>query len=237
MRSFPVALMSSIFVACGAGGGASQSSTDEPATAGSSSTGPTGGSDSSDATPTSGASGTSSTSDPGPTTAATTSLTTTDATTGEPGFCHGWQTADGAPYLELYGLDGAQLVEGGTLSLECGPQGSFMFGLYPKFGGFTPASDQISFDIVVDVDGQNTNPEGHFYSTTAAGYYVGCEDLIGGVFGVVPVIPPDNADVLALDGLAADVHVVMHTPAGDVVVDLGQTLAAIKRDTWEFCGG
>ena len=31
------------------------------------------------------------------------------------------------------------------MPLECGGQGLFMFGLYGKFGGFTPTSDIVNF--------------------------------------------------------------------------------------------
>lgn len=179
---------------------------------------------SSTAVPTSGDSGTTTTGD------------TASSTTGEPAWCYGWESAEGAAYLELHGRDDMPLVDGGQIQLECGGQGLFMFGLYPTFGGFTPPGDQITFDVVVDVEGHNTNPEGHFYSVTESGYYVGCEPIIGGVLGVVPVIPPDNEDVLTLDGLPADFHVVLHTGAGDVVVDLKMTLVAKDDGSWGFCG-
>ncbi len=163
------------------------------------------------------------------------SSSSSDGTTGEPAWCYGWEGAAGAPYLDLFGLDEALLVDGGEIQLQCGPQGSFMFGLYPSFGGFTPPGDQISFDVVVDVEGHNTNPEGHFYSVTDSGYYVGCEQIIGGVLGVVPVIPGDNEDVLTLDGLLADFHVVLHTADGDITLDMKLTLLAKDDGSWEFC--
>ncbi len=222
----PAVPLLSLALACTAGGGGPSGGSEDAGTAGPASSG--------DET---GTTASTSTGDPTDATGEPTTASATDATTGEAAFCHGWQTGAGEPYLELYGLDDAPLVDGGTLALECGPQGLFMFGLYPKFGGFTPAGDQIAFDIVVDVAGQNTNPDGHFFSTVDLGYYVGCEDLIGGVFGVVPVIPPDNADVPALDGLAADLHVTMKTPAGDVTLDFKQTLSAAKSDSWTSCGG
>lgn len=231
MRCLPAVLSLSLLLACTGGGGGSSGGSDDGGSEDGSTAGPA---STGDAT---GETGTPTTAETSTTDATGEPTTTTDTTTGQAGFCHGWQTAAGAPFLELYGLDDAPLVDGGTLTLECGPQGLFMFGLYPKFGGFTPADDQIQFDLVVDVAGQNTNPDGHFFSTVDLGYYVGCEDLIGGVFGVVPVIPPDNADVPALDGLAADLHVTMKTPAGDVTLDFKQTLSAVKNDSWRFCGG
>lgn len=165
----------------------------------------------------------------------TTGSTSGDNTTGEAAWCHGWDGADGEPHLELYN-DTVLLADGGTLALECGGQGLFMFGLYPEFGGFTPASDNIGFDLVVDVEGHNSNPDGHFYSTVDAGYYVGCEDLIGGLFGVVPVFPPDNDDPLLLDGLPATLHVVMHSGADSVTLDMNVTLSVQPADDFAFCG-
>jgi len=225
----PVLLASLLLLACGDG-----TSGTDPGSTGAS----TGGSTTADATTTTGTgtATTAPTTGDASSTADTADGSTGDATTGEPAWCHGWETAAGAPYLSLYGIDAAPLVDGGQIQLECGGQGSFMFGLYPNFGGFTPPGDQISFDVVVDVEGHNTNPEGHFYSATGFGYYVGCDPILGGVLGVVPVIPPDNEDLLALDGLPADFHVVLHTPNGMVVVDLALTLKATDDGSWGFCG-
>ena len=40
-----------------------------------------------------------------------------------------------------------------------------------------------------------------------------------------------------LDGLPAALHVVLHTPDGDLVRDLAVTLSVVKDNTWSFCGG
>jgi hypothetical protein len=168
-------------------------------------------------------------------TTATTDLT---GTTGDPAFCHGWQGADGPAFLDLHDKAGALLTDGSTLPIECGGQGLFMFGLYPTFGGFTPTGDILDFKLVVDVEGFNDNPEGHFYSADPVGYYVSCEDVVGGVIGVLPVFPFDNLeDLTALDGKPAEVHVTL--PIGDepIVVDLSVVLSVVKDDTWTFCGG
>lgn len=234
-RLLPVLLASpaslaSFLIACGVsegGTGTDASTGGSTASSSSSDTSTTTGDVSTTSVPTTG--------EPG-STADTADSSSSDGTTGEPAWCYGWEGAAGAPYLDLYGIDEALLVDGGEIQLECGPQGSFMFGLYPSFGGFTPPGDQISFDVVVDVEGHNTNPEGHFYSVTDSGYYVGCEQIIGGVLGVVPVIPGDNEDVLALDGLLADFHVVLHTANGDITIDMKLTLLAKDDGSWEFCG-
>lgn len=235
MRRLSPVLLVSLLLACGDKNSGTDASSSGDASTGGAST--SAASDSTAATSTAASSTTLPTSgDTSTVTTADTGASSGAGTTGEPAWCYGWEGAEGAPYLELHGRDEALLANGGTIQLECGGQGSFMFGLYPSFGGFTPPGDQISFDVVVDVAGHNTNPEGHFYSTTNSGYYVGCEPIIGGVLGVVPVIPPDNEDVLTLDGLPADFHVVLHTANGDVVVDLKLTLAAKDDGSWAFCG-
>lgn len=161
----------------------------------------------------------------------------TGSTTGGAEFCQGWEDAAGPAYLKLENRLGEALVPGATLPLECGPQGIFMFGLYPHFGGFTPASDQLEFTVVMDVEGFNLNPDGHFFSGPVA-YYVGCEPILGGVVGVLPAIPWDEIpDPTVLDGKTGHVNVVMHAPGGDVTVDVDVTLTAVKDDGWAFCGG
>ncbi len=173
----------------------------------------------------------------------TTDLSTTGpgddtGTTGEAAFCNGWQTAEGAPYLNFYTRDKLLLADGGTLPLECGGQGLFMFGLYGEFGGFTPTSDIVDFAVTADVEGFNMNPEGHFYSADPVGYYVSCVQTDGGPTGFVPIFPFDNLeDLTALDGKPANIHVVMHTDEGAITVDYAVTLAVQKDDSWAFCGG
>ncbi len=164
--------------------------------------------------------------------------TDTAGTTGEPAFCNGWQTAEGAPYLNFYTKDDVLLADGGTLPLECGGQGSFMFALYGEFGGFTPTSDIVDFAVTADVEGFNMNPEGHFYSADPVGYYVSCVQTDGGPTGFVPIFPFDNLDDLtALDGKPAIIQVVMYTDEGDITVDYAVTLSVQKDDSWGFCGG
>ena len=159
-------------------------------------------------------------------------------TTGEPTFCNGWQTAEGEPYLSFYTKDKVLLADGGTLPLECGGQGLFMFGLYGEFGGFTPTSDIVDFAVIADVEGFNMNPEGHFYSADPVGYYVSCVQTDGGPQGFVPIFPLDNLqDLTALDGKPANIQVVMHTDEGDLTVDYSVTLSVQKDDSWGLCGG
>ena len=213
-----------VLAACGGAGDTTQGSSDSTAASESAT-----GTDATDAT----AGTTTATTD------ATTDAPTTAASTGSAGeFCGGWQGAAGEPDLVLADKDGNPLTAGSTLPLECGGQGLFMFGLYPSFGGFTPAADHLDFTLAVDVDGYNTNPDGHFFSADPSSYYVGCEPLDGGVSGVVPIFPLDSlTDLGVLDGLPAALHVVLHTPDGDLVRDLAVTLSVVEDNTWSFCGG
>lgn len=223
--------------------GASDGSTGAASTSGASTSGASSGSTGSDATGT--ASATSPTTGEGTTTSGTEGGTgsssgggSSGATTGGAMFCEGWEGATPPGYLELYNKAMAPLTDGATLPIECGGQGIFMFGLYPKFGGFTPASQNVDFGLVVDVEGFNNNPEGHFYSADPIGYYVGCDGVIGGLAGVLPVFPFDEiANLLLLDGKPATIHAVMHTPDGDVTVDTNVVLSVVKDDSWALCGG
>lgn len=222
----PGLLLSALLLAaCGASNDTSQTSVDTSA---------------SETNPSTGAA-TDSTGDTSDTVAPTTGTSDTPTTgttdTGD-AFCGGWQGADGELALALFDKDDKPLMDGATLPLECGAQGLFMFGLYPTFGGFTPASQNLEFTVEVDVEGYNTNPDGHFYSADPVGYYVGCEPLDGGVSGVVPVFPLDNlADLTVLDGLFAGIHLVLHTEGGDITRDLQVKLAVVEDKTWAFCSG
>lgn len=219
----------SLLVACGGGGDTTTGDTDASTTAASTTAASTTASETGSAT------------DAPTTDAPTTNAPTTgddSGTTGGAAFCNGWDGDDGELELVLRDKDGNTLADGSTLPLECGAQGLFMFGLYPTFGGFTPASDSVDFKLVVDVEGFNSNPEGHFYSADPLGYYVSCDPILGGVLGVLPVFPLDNlADLTALDGKPAHVQVSMTTGGAPVVVELDLTLAVVPDASWGFCGG
>jgi hypothetical protein len=174
----------------------------------------------SEATGTSGATTTTQSTDP-------TTEATTQSTTGEPvGYCHGFNVGASEKFLDLHVFGGELLVDGTTWPLECGGQGSWMFGLYPGFGGWDPGVDYLNFTIVVDVEGFNDNPDGHFFSQEV-GYYIGCEDVIGGVLGVAPVIPPDTLpDLSVLDGKPATVTVSIPADGETLTVTADVTLQA-----------
>lgn len=187
----------------------------------------------------------------------TTGVTTGEpATTGAPGSSTGLSTGDDPgddtdapsdcccwglhvnapePYLDFYDYQGVALADGVTLPLECGGQGLWMFGLYPKFGGWDPMDTSVTFAVTVDVEGFNLGPSGHFYRGDV-GYYVGCEDVDGGVPGVVPILPPDElADLSQLDGLTAQVHVEIAADGEAVTFDAAMPLSAPKELVDEGC--
>lgn len=165
----------------------------------------------------------------------TTSDTTASSTTGDPGYCWGFDAGAPAPFLELYDYQDNQLAEGVTLPLECGGQGSWMFGLYPEFGGYLPAGEMVIFNLTVDVEGYDINPAGHFFSGEVY-YYVGCDDVLGGVLGVVPIIPPDELpDPAVLDGLLAEVHVELDAAGQTLSFDATMPLSAPTELTEDGC--
>ena len=127
-------------------------------------------------------------------------------------------------------MGGQPFVDGVTWPLECGGQGLWMFALYPKMGGWDPGGTWVSFDITVDVEGFNNNPDGHFFSVQEAVYYIGCEVPDGGVVGVLPVFPPDDlADLSVLDGLPATAHVEIDAGGQTLTVDAQTVLSAPKE--------
>ena len=173
---------------------------------------------------------------------ATTSTTSTTSTTGLELCNFGTtnnSTGSDQPWIELRHR-GEPLDPGGTLSLECGFQGSFMFEIVPTFGGFTPAEEYVYFDLWLDIDGHNDNPDGHFYSTGSAPIFVGCmEDTYydGGFASSFQLILFDRiSDFAALDGLPAHFHLEFTGDGQPVVVDLDLTVAATPDEQWQFCG-
>jgi hypothetical protein len=175
----------------------------------------------------------------GTTTAATEAATSapTTSTTGEAvNYCHGFQVGAEAPFLSLYVLGGEELVDGMLWPIECGGQGLWMFGLYPSFGGWDPMTDGVTMSVEVDVADHNDNPDGHFFSGDV-GYYIGCEDVLGGVLGVAPVLPPDElADLSVLDGLPAQVRVTVLADGVELVVEATVTLSAPSDLVAMGCG-
>ncbi|WAS97904.1 hypothetical protein [Nannocystis punicea] len=163
-----------------------------------------------------------------PTSSTSGSSTAESSTTEAPVvYCQGFDRDAPAPFLELTVKGGAALVDGVEWPLECGGQGLWMFALYPSLGGFEPGGYYPHVTVIVDVEGYDLGPTGHFYHRQGESYYIGCEQSDGGVFGVVPVFPPDElAKLSEVDGLPAQVHVEVETAEGPLTVDALVTLSA-----------
>jgi hypothetical protein len=189
------------------------------------------------------------TTDPGTTGEPTTTTGTTGATgsttgesatgtgtTGGAEYCQGFDADAPAPFVEFAALGGEKFADGVTWPLECGGQGLWMFALYPSMGGWDPMDQIVFFDIAVDVEGHNDNPDGHFFSAEMTTYYIGCEIPDGGVVGMIPVFPPDTlADLNELNGLQATVHVVIDAGGQPLVFDSTATLAVSPADVMNGC--
>ena len=92
--------------------------------------------------------------------------TVADSTTGEELYC-GLEDLAGGPWFEL-GHAGVPLAEGSVLTLECGGQGSLMFFLETRVGGWMPDDDRVYYSVTVDVEG-HVGPSGHFFQDTPFG--------------------------------------------------------------------
>lgn len=228
MKSLQFILVGAVVAAAGCGGDGDD--TGASASGGSTSAGSTSQASTSQAS-TSEASTSGSTSDP-------TTGGSSGATTGQPaGYCQGFDVGAAEPFLEMKIKGGTAIADGLTWPLECGGQGFWMFGLYPSLGGWDPGSNDAIFSITVDVDGFNTNPDGHFYSNTMEYYYIGCEQTDGGVVGVIGVLPPDGiADLALLDGKMATVHVEISGGGQLLGADATMTLSAPAAQVMQGCG-
>ena len=213
---------------------ANGSSTSASGTTGAiSSSGTTTGGDASDASTTSSTS--SDGSDP------TTTGTTDQGDTGEecadtdmapPGACI---DACGELLLAVYHR-GAELTPGTELRLSCGFQGFYMLEFAITVSGFKVEGELFAADIVIDVDGYNVGPEGHFYTTDVFegfGFPVeGC-DFAGRFHHFV--IPPDEiAPLTVLDGQLATVHVAVHVDAQTTLIHDGEY--TLRAPAGELCG-
>lgn len=151
--------------------------------------------------------------------------TTGSDTTGEVALCNGWEDDGPAtPWLELYDANGDALASGGTLTLQCGGQGSWMFPIFPHMGGWALPDANVLFAIEVVVEGF-PGPFGSFYQEDTYFYSLSCpdDDLEGGFFhDCISVLPPDDiADLGQLDGAPTTVHVELQVDGGEpLVIDL-----------------
>jgi hypothetical protein len=170
-----------------------------------------------------------------------TSGTGVDSTTGAEALCNGWSERGPAmPWLELYDVMGQPLAAGGTVALTCGGQGSWMFPIFPEMGGWELAEPSLVFSVEVVVEGF-PGPFGSFYSEPEYYYGLQCfQDTFDGGFAhdCIAVIPPDTiADLAALDGAAATVHIELAVDGGEpLVMDLADmTLSAPADIVAEGC--
>ena len=164
------------------------------------------------------------------------------STTGsEDQFCGLSDQGPDAPWFELYERN-TSLDEMGTLYLECGPQGSFMFEIDPVIGGLIPEGDYVPFQAELDVDGFNVLSSGHF-SEADFEIFVGCcayaeYDPYACFYETYTLIlfPPDQLmDKSVLHGATGTLHVTMTAPDEIVERDFDIDLWAIDDGTWEYC--
>ena len=172
------------------------------------------------------------------TTSATSTTSATAATTTGFELCN-FGTSGGSggapgPWLELYAY-GELLVDGATLSLICGGQGTFMFEVRPKFGGFTPASEFVTFDVTLDIDG-HAGPTGHFSSTTPE-IFVACSDEPYDFYidTFQMLVFDDLASIAELDGLPGHLRVSFTADGETITSDIDLTIDAAPSPNWEFC--
>jgi hypothetical protein len=164
------------------------------------------------------------TGEPTPTTGVDTTTATGTGTTGDtegdPDWCNGFDPE--MVGLEVHNNADVPLMDGGELAAECGGQGILMIAIFPHFGGFMPAGDTVTFDVVLDVEGFNIGPGDHFFAATGLSHEVDCsyEDTYGNYFGsyaFIPMFPPDGVpDINLIDGKAGHLSLTLHSPNGDV---------------------
>lgn len=155
----------------------------------------------------------------------TTTTPTSSGTTGEPApvWCNGLDPA-GPATLTVHNGDDMKISDGSPLPAQCGGQGSLMLPIFPHFGGFTPEMDNVGFDIILDVEGFNLGPDGHFFQALDHQHDVNCaytEPYYDGFsYAFIPIFPPDAIpDIKAVDGKPGVLHVTLHSPIGDMTLD------------------
>lgn len=168
--------------------------------------------------------------------------TSADSTTGAEMLCNGW-SEDGptSPWLELYDGQDQPLASGGTYSLACGGQGSWMLPIFPRMGGWELAEPALTFSVEVVVEGF-PGPFGSFYSEPAYYYDLQCfEDTFDGGFAhdCIAVLPPDDiTDLATLDGASTTIHLELAVDGDEpIVIDLVDlTLSAPADLVASGCG-
>jgi hypothetical protein len=133
---------------------------------------------------------------------------------------------------------GALLEDGGDLVIECGQQGLFMFYFDPYFDGFEPDGENVPIDVMIDVEGFNLDPDGHFFADEVP-HYVGCGDPCNGAefcpVGIAAIVPDELLDVGAMDGAAATLHFALDAGGELLEIDATATVVAVADEGWEGC--
>lgn len=192
-------------------------------------------------------SGTSQGTDSGTTASVTTGMTSnvgpttgTGTTGGEPVWCNGLDI-DGPAKLTVANDQGVDIIDGTALNVVCGGQGTQMVPIYPHFGGFTPESELLGFDVILDVEGFNLGADGHFFSTVGHQHDVDCAQTEpyydGYSYAFIPMFPPDAIpDITAVDGKPGVLHVTLHSPIGDMKFDANVVLAVAPEFSCGYGG-
>jgi len=166
----------------------------------------------------------------GPITSSGTTFDTDTDTGPEPNWCHGFDPALTA--LTVHNNADVALMDGSQLAAECGGQGVIMIPIFPHFGGFMPPNAAVSFDVVLDVEGFNIGPNDHFFESIELDHQIVCGggDTYGyyyGSYDFIPIFPPDGiADINVIDGKAGHLSLTLHTPDGDVPLEVDVVLQA-----------
>jgi len=164
--------------------------------------------------------------------------TTTGAETGttgdtgglEPDWCNGFDPLTTG--LKVHNNADVELVMGSELAAECGGQGTIMIPIYPHFGGFMPTGDDVTFDVILDVEGFNIGPNDHFFQAVDHAHEVDCatDPTYGyyyGSYSFIPIFPPDAIpDINVINGKAGHLSLTLHTPDGDVPLELDVVMKA-----------
>ncbi|MCA9688498.1 MAG: hypothetical protein R3A51_05645 [Nannocystaceae bacterium] len=170
----------------------------------------------------------------------------TETETGGEEYCElgttGGSSGAETPWIEVTN-EGAPLMDGQTLRLQCGFQGFFMFEVHPYVGGFEPDMEYSDLEVALDIEGYNNDPDGHFWSRDSYGTFIGCEDpdysYSGSYTYTVQMIPDDELpDKTVLDGLPAHLEITLHTPddqSASISAEL--VVQAVDDGSWEFCLG
>lgn len=176
------------------------------------------------------------------TTTTDTTTTTTD-TTGEPPeeeFCGLADNGTDEPWFTVYER-GMPLEPGGTIYIECGYQGLFMFELEPAIGGVIPEGDSIPFHVELDVEGGfNIGNGGHFASGDFDIFVGCCEDnYYDDCFYQTEtfiLFPPDAiANMEAFHGQQGTLQVTMTGPGAPIEQTIDVELWSVADESWEIC--